>query len=436
MGNRRKASKWNGTQAISDSAKARIEYTFVRKGQNMSDITDDRKSIRKRQQRQTVEAVQIYTTPPTSEDIVFLARELILCTLPHSDPGDVPTWSRKNGNLTLGIQAGYDINTGKSYGIPYGIIPRLILVWIVTEIIRTKSHRLELGNRLADFLLKIDLNSANGTGKRSDARRVREQMERLLHSIISFSYSLKGEGRNGCSWNNMEVAPDGVLWWSDKYQEQAALFGSWIEVSEKFFQAVMNSPCPLDIRVVRHIKDSSLGIDLYTILNREAFRAMKDGKPRFLAWEWLYEQTGNEYGRLDNFRKKALEQIKEIMAVHSGLIITQQRGHTGQKSGLVISNLSTPSIPPNLAREPIHVDPNRTPPVLALAPPPPPASLPPERFLKPRTVGEFRRLYPNLDPYACKAAFDYWAERLPPEDKPRFYDRAFMGFAESWIVGK
>ena len=63
------------------------------------------KTLTKRQQRQAERAVQIYNTPPTAEDVVFLARELILCTLPHSDPGNVPTWSRTNGNLTLGIHA-------------------------------------------------------------------------------------------------------------------------------------------------------------------------------------------------------------------------------------------------------------------------------------------------------------------------------------------
>ena len=112
-------------------------------------------------------------------DIVFLARELILCTLPHNDPGDVRSWSRTNGNLTLGIVAGVNSKTGNGYGIPYGIIPRLILVWIVTEILRTKTRRLELGNRLADFLMKLGLDPSRG-GERSDARRVKEQMERLL----------------------------------------------------------------------------------------------------------------------------------------------------------------------------------------------------------------------------------------------------------------
>jgi hypothetical protein len=231
----------------------------------------------------------------------------------------------------------------------------------------------------------------------------------------------------------MQIAPEGVLWWSDRYPEQAALFGSWIEVGEKFFNAVMNAPSPLDIRVLRHIKDSSLGIDLYTILNREAFRARKEDKPRFLAWEWLQEQTGNEYHDMRDFRRYALVQVKEILAVHSGLLIKHQRGHKGQKSGLVISNLSTPSIPANLAREPIQRGTNQTPPALALVPLPPP---PPERFLKAATVAHFRALYPRLDPYACKAAFDAWADGLPPEKKPRHYDAVFKKFAEKWVIGK
>jgi len=129
-------------------------------------------------------------------------------------------------------------------------------------------------------------------------------------------------------------------------------------------------------------------------------------------------------------------QIEAIQAVHSGLIIKPQRGHKRQKSGLVISNLSTPSISPNLAREPIRRDPDRQPPALALVPPPELPTLPPEKFLKPATLARFHALYPRLDPYVCKADFDAWAEGLAPEKQPRRYDAAFMGFARKWIVGK
>jgi len=386
----------------------------------------------KRRHLQAVEADHIYATPPTAVDVVYMARELILCTLPHSDPGDVPAWSRKNGHLALTIRPGWNERKKEVYGYPYGILPRLLLVWMVTEIIRTKSRHLELGNTLSEFLAKLGLNASNGTGKRSDARRVREQMERLFHAIISFDYSASHGSHKALAWLSMQVAPEGVFWWSEKDPEQSALWGSWIEVGEKFFQAVMAAPNPLDIRVLRHVKDSSLGIDLYTILNREAFRAMKDDKPQFLAWEWLHEQTGNEYGDLRDFRRKALEQIQAILAAHPGLIITQQRACRGRKSGLVISNLSQPSI---LPEEPKRERPRQI--EGEARPAPPLAAVPPRvQHLRPAAVQTFRALFPGLDPYACQAAFDAWQEGLPPEKKAQKYNSAFLGFAKAWAKGK
>ncbi len=222
-------------------------------------------------------------------------------------------------------------------------------MWIVTEIVRTKNRRLQLGNSLAAFMATLGLNPSNGgTGaKRSDARRLREQMERLFRAIISFDYSMKGDGRSGHAWMDMQVAPDGVLWWNENVTEENALWGSWIEVGEKFYQAIMSEPTPLDLRILKHVKHSSMAIDLYTILNREAYRAHKTSRARFLAWEWLHAQIGNEYGDLRDFRRAALPQLKALLDVHSGLIVSQQKGRTGQKSGLWVSNLSTPSIGPD-----------------------------------------------------------------------------------------
>ncbi|BBL77550.1 hypothetical protein MishRS11D_46480 (plasmid) [Methylomagnum ishizawai] len=393
-----------------------------------------------------LDALHIYTTPASHADLVFIARELVLCTLPHSDPGNVPVWGRTNGKLTLKIQPGYkkDDKTGKyiCIGYPYGTIPRLILIWMITEILRTKSRRLELGHHLSDFLAKIGLSLATGGGVRGDAKRVRQQMERLFRSIISFEYSQSDSGRTGSAWVDMQVAPDGFFWWDEKSPDQAVLWGSWIEVGEKFYQAVLANPYPLDIRVLRHIKNSALGIDLYTILNREAYRARKDGKPRFLAWEWLYVQTGNEYTTehaLDNFRRKALEQIAQILEVHSGLLVTLQKGHRGQKSGLVISNHSTPSIAPT-PQAPSELPGSEAAARLASLPPKfalvPPMPQPTTRQLRPATVETFRECYPVLDPYECQRAFDYWQAGLPEDKRAKHYDRAFLGFARKWVFGK
>jgi hypothetical protein len=407
----------------------------------MSDKDDDQpndETKTPRLVRRTLDALRISNTSPTAEDMAFLAREFILCTLPHRDPGDVPGWSRQNGNLTLGIQPGYDHKTNRSYGYPYGTIPRLLLAWITTEAVRTQSRRLELGASLNGFMAALGLSSYTGRGPRGDATRLRDQMERLFNALISFEYSSTDGKHVRNAWLKMHVAPEGEFWWSARDTERtAALWGSWIELGEQFFKAIISEAVPLDLRVLRHIKQSPLALDLYAILNREAFRANRDGKPRFLAWEWLHTQIGSEYGEVRNFRSKALVQIQVILDVHPGLILTVQKGGQGKKSGIWISNLSEPSIPREVlpASATTAGERSRNPNV-RLVPKPVPPSPPPPKELKPTTVTEFRRLYPNLDPMACKKAFDTWLAGKGPEARPKLYDRAFMGFARKWIVGK
>jgi hypothetical protein len=110
----------------------------------------------------------IFDKPATTKDSAFMARELVQCTLPYKNPGDVPEWVRRNGNLTFSIKPGYkndqkDQNRRICIGYPYGSIPRLLLFWMITEAIRTKSRRLELGNSLRWFMAELGLNSSNGS---------------------------------------------------------------------------------------------------------------------------------------------------------------------------------------------------------------------------------------------------------------------------------
>ena len=92
----------------------------------------------------------------------------------------MPVWTRTNGNLTLGIQQGYDLKTSEPIGYPFGSIPRLLLFWITTEAVQTKRRKLELGNSLSSFMRQLGLDSNTGRGKRGDATRLREQMRRAI----------------------------------------------------------------------------------------------------------------------------------------------------------------------------------------------------------------------------------------------------------------
>src|SRR6266581_8244161 len=66
----------------------------------------------------------------TKDDIALMVRELVLVTLPHKDPGAVPEWVWRNGNITLAIQPGYkddpqDNRRRVCIGYPYGSTARV-----------------------------------------------------------------------------------------------------------------------------------------------------------------------------------------------------------------------------------------------------------------------------------------------------------------------
>ena len=112
------------------------------------------------QHEKLLDASEAIRLEPDKIEAVFMARQLVQATLPHSNPkDDLPEWTRRNGNLTLSIIPGRktDLKTGErmSVGYPYGIIPRLLLFWMTTEAVRTKNPRLELGNNLSDFMKQL-----------------------------------------------------------------------------------------------------------------------------------------------------------------------------------------------------------------------------------------------------------------------------------------
>jgi hypothetical protein len=270
----------------------------------------------------------IHLDRATVEDAAYLARQFVQATLPHSDP-KADTWGRQNGNFTLGIQAGFNIKTKQSYGLPYGIIPRLLLFWITTEAVKTKSPRLELGASLADFMRQIGLDPTHG-GPRSDAKRLQEQMTRLFQARISFMQDLENDQDTGAAWMNMQVSRRGVFWWNTKTPEQSTLWNSWIEIERDFFEAITAAPIPIDTRALKALKRSPLALDLYSLLCYEAFRVERTGQERFIPWDGLMKQLGADYQSataLKDFKAKVRAALRKVSAVMPGLrCMTKESG--------------------------------------------------------------------------------------------------------------
>lgn len=285
-----------------------------------SDIKEAFPSITPQKMKLISIAGEIRLDPDKTES-AFMARQLVQATLPHKNPGNVPAWSRTNGDLTLTIRPGWDQKKKKTIGYPYGTIPRLLLFWITTEAIRTNSSRIELGDSLSQFMEELGL-EPNGTGKRSDFKRLKDQMIRLSRSTISFT---QDSGR-GYSWLDMQVAPKGMVWWNEKQPNQRTLWKNWIQLGEDFFKAITSSPVPVDMRILKALKKSPLALDLYAWATYVAYKTQKSGQSHSVSWGLLHEQFGAEYKDMKEFARNAWRCFSKVQTLYPELSIERVRG--------------------------------------------------------------------------------------------------------------
>ena len=283
-------------------------------------------------------------------ETAFLARFLVQCTLPHKDPGKVPVWKRRNGAYTLIIQPGWDDRNDCPLGYPYGILPRLILIWMVTEAKRTGVRRLHLGGRLADFSHELGLDTTKG-GKRSDTARVKEQFARLIGSHISYRRRYQSTAWDGDTLQHGEleftrqqpiVEESQIGWW---VPGKRALFESYIDLSHDFFAAIMESAIPFDLRAIRVLRKSPLALDLYLFCNYIGANLTQRGKTKhLLTWRMLGQQLGCDYADQNNLKKKIKTAMRKVKLAHPGLKV----GYPAA-GGLAIY-VSAPAIAPRTVR--------------------------------------------------------------------------------------
>lgn len=256
--------------------------------------------------------------------LAFSARAMVLATLPYRDPGNVPFFGRENGRYSLYIEPGSYIIDGKkvSLGYPYGNIPRLLLAWMTTEVVRKKSRELVFGESLTDFMSQLGLKVTGG--QEGSIRRLRMQMNRLFGAKISCTYHDKKK----LSFRNIHVTTGTDFLWDPLHPGD---YRKWehhgIILGEDFFNEIIARPVPLDLRVLQAIKKSPLALDIYAWLT---YRMSYLKRETTIPWPSLRLQFGADYARLRDFKKSFLEQLRvvKMLYCHASFSTESERGLT------------------------------------------------------------------------------------------------------------
>ena len=274
---------------------------------------------------------QLVGASEADADMGFMTRLMALCSLPRSNPGNRLQFKRVNGPYMLIITA-----TGK-HKLPFGNLPRLLLAWVCTEAVRTQSRELVLGSSLSEFMRELGMQTSGGSA-RGDRRRLQNQMQRLFSCTVAMIH----EDKHGEKFVSSAIAEQGEFWWDPARPDDRTLWESKIELGEKFFTEIIQHPVPLDMNILKALKRSSLGLDIYLWLVYRTF-ALK--KPQRVSWKSLYRQFGVDPAQAEdnitvqNFRKDCLRELKKIKTSWPALNYSTAKG-------VLILNPSAPSILP------------------------------------------------------------------------------------------
>ena len=275
---------------------------------------------------------QLIEAREADADLGFMARLLALCSLPRTNPGDRTQYKRVNGPYTLYMNA---VGGNK---LPFGNLPRLLLAWMCTEVVRTRSRELILGCSLSAFMRTLDILSSDSGGASGVRTRLRNQMKRLFSATVQLVY----EDQHGEVRVSSFIADRTEFWWNERKPDESSLWESKIELSEKFYNEIIRHPVPLDMNILKALKRCALGLDLYLWL---VYRTFPLRAPQRITWRQVYRQFGlhpdkaSDKRTVLDFRRKVLRELKKIKLAWPGL-------NYSTAPGVLILLPSTPTIAP------------------------------------------------------------------------------------------
>ena len=266
-------------------------------------------------------------TQTLQDDLGFLYVPLIQCTFPHSDPGGLTSYTRRNGHLELTISTSLP-----TVGLPYGVPARLLAIYTCTEILRNKSRELYLGKTVTEFLRRLGVPASSG--RRGTVGAYIDQVWRLVNTVFTIQeHIVNNAGRKGLSIKKKLFADEACLW-----NDADGLRGSSILLAEPLYESMLDRSAPLSMDAVRALRRSPLDLDLYAWL---VYRLYTLHRRLVIPWTELCEQFGQAYGRERDFHasfrsslRRVVQQYPEarVEVLPDGLCLMPSRSHITSKA--------------------------------------------------------------------------------------------------------
>lgn len=254
-----------------------------------------------------------------SDQIDFQHSALCQVGFPRRRTG-ARSFERRNGRVSVRLEAGvlYDGVSWVEHPLPYGVVPRLVMVYLSSQAVRTRRREIELGSSVRQFLAQLGLSTSGGP--RGGYAALRRQMEAL--AACRMSIGMASEDRivtiDAKPVRRFEA-------WLKTGGDQHMLWPGVLELSQEFYDTLIEHAVPLDPRALSALKHSSLALDIYAWLAHRLRRVNTPSGVK-LSWRNLYEQFGQEYASGKDFKRQFRLAMRQTLAVYPDARISQVAG--------------------------------------------------------------------------------------------------------------
>jgi hypothetical protein len=266
-------------------------------------------------------AAEIFGGPP--DELQFIHAVLAQVSLPYrKPPAGTVDYVRTNGRASVAIQNGFLLNPEtrqmEKQGLPYGSKPRLLLLHVCSEAMRTRKAEVSVGDSMSGFMKQLGLKVSGG--KKGTIGAFKEQLNRLAASRITFGFM--GEDK-ATTLNTVPIEKFEA--WFPKDPSQQTLWASSVTLSQPFFDSLKVHALPIDPRAIKSLQHSARALDCYVWLAHRLPR-VRSRKGDFVSWKALHGQFGGTITHLSAFQREFTVALKQALAEYLKAVVEDADG--------------------------------------------------------------------------------------------------------------
>ena len=269
----------------------------------------------RRRELDRIAAASVALGEPAEDDLAFSHSGLCQTCLPHARPASNDLiWERNSGRFHLmvspGVVRGAD-GRATRVGVPYGTRARLIMIFLQTEGVRSRTD--SLGPSMSAWIRSLGLPVTGGP--RGTIQAIREQSLRIARCEFTLQWSAPasspGSGEQMIIRDQRLVS--GLSLWQGQEDGDGPGWSATVELTSEFHEHLRQHAVPLARDAIAHLKDNSLGLDLYTLL---AYRLQRLERPLLLRWQALAAQVGSDTTRVSHLAQRVKAVLPDVLAVY------------------------------------------------------------------------------------------------------------------------